>query len=177
MSEYQSEDYILEQLNQEPYIHGLLLTARTLISKSVNKLMMRVFRKEKHAIKFVIPSLVDHNGPLNDLSVRLKLLYALSIISREEYEDIELLMAVLDELNSDSKEYTYTDDEILGPISLLHDMLLPPNLPTKRTVHMEIGIVDSMKSSLYSQRYQQVIRSSLIIAITALIDRINHKQS
>lgn len=177
MPDRQQEDEILERLNQQADIHELLITAIEIISKSIDKLMMKVFRKERHAIKFVIPSLVGHNGPLNELSVRLKLLYALGLITREEYEDIELLMAILDELNQDKETtYTFTDDEILGPISLLHDMIIPPSLPTKRSATQEVGIVDSMKSSMYNQRYQQMIRSSLIIAITTLAIRLNQKQ-
>lgn len=172
----QLEDVILEQLNQQPDIHGLLRSAICLIKDSVDQLMIKVFRKEEHATKFVIPSLVGHKGPLSDLSICLKLLYVLGIISREEYEDIELLMAILDELDNDDRQYTFIDDEILGPISLLHDMILPPNLPIKRNERQEVGIVDSMKSSMYHQRYQQMIRASLIIAITNLTLRISEKQ-
>lgn len=176
MSDNLQEDEILEKLNQQLDIHGLLICAINIIDEIIDHLMMKVFRKEQHAIKFVIPSLVGNNGPLNDLSVRLKLLYALGITSREEYEDIELLMAVLDELNSDvDNEYTYTDDEILGPISLLHDMIIPPGLPTQPKKINEVGIVDSMKSSMYQQRYQQMIRSALIIAITTLAIRLEQK--
>lgn len=116
------EDTILEKLNQQADIHNLLIEAIKLINESVNKLIIKVFRKERHAIKFVIPSLIGKNGPLNDTSVCLKLLYALGIVTREEYEDIELLIAILDELDHDDKNYTYLDDEILGPISLLHDI-------------------------------------------------------
>lgn len=49
-----------------------------------------------------------------DLSVRLKLIYGLGVISRAEYEDAELLMALREELNHDGNEYNFTDDEILG---------------------------------------------------------------
>ncbi|WP_392566928.1 MltR family transcriptional regulator [Utexia brackfieldae] len=171
------EDIILETLNQKPDIYGLLSSAIGIISKSINNLMMKAFCKEKHAIKFVIPSLVGHKGPLNELSVRLKLLYALGVISREDYEDVELLIAILDELNMDKETtYTFIDDEILGPISLLQDMIIPPNLPIKQKGTHEIGIVDSMKSSMYHQRYQQMIRASLIIAITNLATRLNQQQ-
>ena len=158
------EDVILEKLSQQSTIHDLLTVAIELINRSVDELILKVFRKERHAIKFVIPSLVGKNGPLNDTSVCLKLLYALGIITREEFEDVELLMAILDELNSDDKEYTFIDDEILGPISLLHDMILPPNLHFEHDSTKEIGIVDKLKSSMYQTRYQQMIRSSLIIA-------------
>lgn len=170
------EDTILERLNQQADIHSLLSMAIKLISDSVNKLILKVFRKERHAIKFVIPSLIGKNGPLNDTSVCLKLLYALGIIAREEYEDIELLMAILDELDHDDKKYTYLDDEILGPISLLHDMVLPPNWTSQQDDAQNIGIVDTFKTSMYQNRYQQMIRSALIIAITDLTLRIINKQ-
>lgn len=170
------EDTILEKLSQQIDIHSLLTAAIDLINNSVNQLILKVFRKERHAIKFVIPSLVGKNGPLNDTSVCLKLLYALGIITREEYEDVELLIAILDELDSDDKKYTFIDDEILGPISLLHDMVLPPNLGLQPDSANETGIVDSLKSSIYQNRYQQMIRSALIIAITDLTLRIVNKQ-
>lgn len=169
------EDAILEKLNQQADIHGLLTAAIDLIHHSVDNLILKVFRKERHAIKFVIPSLIGKNGPLNDTSVCLKLLYALGIINREEYEDVELLMAILDELDNDDKQYTFIDDEILGPISLLHDMIMPPNHLSLQN-DKEQGIVDSLKSSMYQSRYQQMIRSSLIIAITELTLRIVNKE-
>lgn len=172
-----AEDTILEKLNQQADIHSLLDVAINLINHSVNQLIMKVFRKEPHAIKFVIPSLIGKNGPLNDTSVCLKLLYALGIITREEYEDVELLIAILDELDQDDKKYTYLDDEILGPISLLHDMVLPPNWNSQQQKAKESGIVDTIKSSMYQNRYQQMIRSALIIAITDLTVRIINKQN
>ncbi|MDF7670523.1 MltR family transcriptional regulator [Orbaceae bacterium ESL0721] len=173
------EEVILEKLSQQTDIYGLLTVAIDLIDHGVNNLILNVFRKERHAIKFVIPSLIGKNGPLNDTSVCLKLLYALGIITREEYEDIELLMAIMDELKSDEKHYTFVDDEILGSITLLHDMVMPPNsflLFNDKPQESEFGIVDTLKSSIYQSRYQQMIRSSLIIAITNLTLRIVNKQ-
>jgi DNA-binding MltR family transcriptional regulator len=49
------------------------------------------------------------------------------VISRAEYEDAELLMALREELNHDGNEYSFTDDEILGPFGELHCVAaLPP---------------------------------------------------
>ncbi|MDI8746355.1 MltR family transcriptional regulator, partial [Salmonella enterica subsp. enterica serovar Montevideo] len=42
------------------------------------------------------------------LSVRLKLIYGLGVLSRTEYEDAELLMALREELNHDGNEYAFT---------------------------------------------------------------------
>lgn len=41
------------------------------------------------------------NGPLGELSVRLKLLFALGAISRETYEDIELFLALNESLSAE----------------------------------------------------------------------------
>ncbi|SPW28015.1 Mannitol repressor protein [Edwardsiella tarda] len=59
--------------------------------------------------------------------MRLKLIYALGAISRTEYEDIELLLALHNQLALDRQTYRFTDDEVLGPLSMLHGMRhLPP---------------------------------------------------
>lgn len=89
--------------------------------------MLQVFRKDDYAVKYAVEPLLDGDGPLGDLSVRLKLIYGLGVINRQEYEDAELLMALREELNHDGNEYAFTDDEILGPFGELHCVAaLPP---------------------------------------------------
>jgi mannitol operon repressor len=93
----------------------------------VNILVLQVFRKDDYAVKYAVEPLLDGDGPLGDLSVRLKLIYGLGVLSRPEYEDAELLMALREELNHDGNEYAFTDDEILGPFGELHCVTaLPP---------------------------------------------------
>lgn len=71
------------------------------------------------------------SGPLGDLSVRLKLIYGLGMISRKEYEDAELVMALGEELFHDENDYRFTDDEILGPITELHCVTALPHPPER----------------------------------------------
>lgn len=56
----------------------------------------------------------------------------MGVISRDEYEDIELLVALNNELLTENKIYGFTDDEILGPINMLHCMTALPPQPTLR---------------------------------------------
>lgn len=171
-----NEDTILEKLNKNKLIRDLLSTAIELIDTITYTIMLNLFTKESHAVKFVIPALVGQPGPLSKMPIRLKLLYALRIISHAEFEDIELLSVMVDELANDKNHcFQYTDDEILGPLSLLHDMIIPLNLPIEPRKSKTIGIVDSMKSTIYAQRFQQIVRSSLIIALTSLIYRLSKK--
>ncbi|WP_266099307.1 MltR family transcriptional regulator, partial [Klebsiella michiganensis] len=72
------------------------------------------------AVKYAVEPLLDGDGPLGDLSVRLKLIYGLGVISRAEYEDAELI-ALLEqvEFNPETDTLWLTGDLVArGPGSL-----------------------------------------------------------
>ena len=114
------ENRVLERLNAGKTVRSFLIATVELLTEAVNILVLQVFRKDDYAVKYAVEPLLDGDGPLGDLSVRLKLIYGLGVISRAEYEDAELLMALREELNHDGNEYSFTDDEILGPFGELH---------------------------------------------------------
>ncbi len=132
--------------------------------------MLQVFRKDDYAVKYAVEPLLDGDGPLGDLSVRLKLIYGLGVINRQEYEDAELLMALREELNHDGNEYAFTDDEILGPFGELHCVAALPPPP-------QFEPADSSLYAMQIQRYQQAVRSTMVLSLTELISRISLKKA
>ncbi len=110
-------------------MRSFLIAAVELLNEAINILVLQVFRKDDYAVKYAVEPLLDGDGPLGNLSVRLKLIYGLGVISRPEYEDAELLMALREELNHDGTEYAFTDDEILGPFGELHCVAALPPTP------------------------------------------------
>ena len=114
------ENRVLERLNAGRSVRSFLIAAVELLTEAVNLLVLQVFRKDDYAVKYAVEPLLLGDGPLGELSVRLKLIYGLGVISRHEYEDCELLMALREELNHDGTEYRFSDDEILGPFGELH---------------------------------------------------------
>lgn len=151
------ENRVLERLNAGKTVRSFLITAVELLTEAVNILVLQVFRKDDYAVKYAVEPLLDGDGPLGDLSVRLKLIYGLGVLSRPEYEDAELLMAMREEMNHDGNEYAFTDDEILGPFGELHCVLALPPPPQ----------FDAADPSLYAmqiQRYQQAVRSTMVLS-------------
>lgn len=129
------ENRVLEKLNAGKSVRSFLMTAVELLAEALDILVIQVFRKDDYAVKYAVEPLLTGNGPLGDLSVRLKLIYALGVISRHEYEDAELLMALREELNYDGEDYRFTDDEILGPFGELHCVAaLPLRQPSSNPV-------------------------------------------
>ncbi|MDU5716022.1 MAG: mannitol operon repressor MtlR [Citrobacter freundii] len=150
------ENRVLERLNAGKTVRSFLITAVELLTEAVNILVLQVFRKDDYAVKY--------------LSVRLKLIYGLGVLSRPEYEDAELLMALREELNHDGNEYAFTDDEILGPFGELHCVTALPPPP-------QFDTSDSGLHAMQIQRYQQMVRSTMVLSLTELISKISLKKA
>lgn len=164
------ENRVLERLNAGKTVRSFLIAAVELLTEAVNILVLQVFRKDDYAVKYAVEPLLEGDGPLGDLSVRLKLIYGLGVISRHEYEDAELLMALREELNHDGNEYGFTDDEILGPFGELHCVSALPPEP-------QFDTSDADLYAMQKQRYQQVVRSTMVLSLTGLISRISLKKA
>lgn len=166
------ENRVLERLNAGKTVRSLFIAATALLTEAVDILVLKVFRKDDYAVKFAVEPLLEGNGPLGDLSVRLKLIYGLGLLSRHEYEDCELLLALQDALSHEGDEYHFTDDEMLGPFAEFHCVtaLPPPPFFADKSD-------DPMLIALQHQRYLQVIRSTMVLSLTALIAQIGLKKA
>ncbi|MCI1029850.1 MltR family transcriptional regulator [Pantoea dispersa] len=164
------ENRVLERLNAGRSVRSFLIAAVELLAEAVNLLVLQVFRKDDYAVKYAVEPLLLGDGPLGELSVRLKLIYGLGVINRHEYEDCELLLALREELNHDTSDYRFTDDEILGPFGELHCVLAWPPQP-------DFTRDDAALRAMQQQRYLQMVRSTMVLSLTELISRISHKQA
>ena len=50
-------------------------------------------------------------------------------------------------------------------------------LPPPPTLHMPEDVVDDALRTMQEQRYQQMVRSALVLSITDLITRLAHKKA
>ncbi len=78
-------------------------------------------------------------------------------------------MALREELNHDGNEYAFTDDEILGPFGELHCVAALPPPP-------QFEPADSSLYAMQIQRYQQAVRSTMVLSLTELISKISLKK-
>lgn len=163
------ENRVLERLNAGKTVRSFLIAAVELLTEAVNILVLQVFRKDDYAVKYAVEPLLDGDSPLGDLSVRLKLIYGLGVLNRQEYEDAELLMALREELNHDGNEYTFTDDEI-PPFGELHCVAALPPAPQFDDSDPELYMMQKL-------RYQQVVRSTMVLSLTELISKISLKKA
>jgi mannitol operon repressor len=163
------ENRVLEKLNTGKSVRNFIIAAIELLTEAVNVLVLQVFQKDDYAVKYAVEPLLSGTGPLGELSVRLKLMYGLGVITRNEYEDAELLMSMREEFDFDGADYRFSDDEILGPFSRLHCVVDLPPAPDL--------LADETLAAMQRQRYRQIIRSTMVLSVTQLIAGISMKKA
>lgn len=171
MAEQINETDIIERLNSAPSVRGFFITTVEVFNDAIDALIQRVFRKDNFAVQSVVGPLLHDSGPLGNLSVRLKLLFGLGVLPDDIYHDIEDIIKLRNQLNSDGSEYDFTDPKILVPIKKL-------NLVAKMgMVQLDVlepdGDIDLDFYQLQLQRQQQIIKSGLSLAIVEICNELN----
>ena len=171
MAEQINETDIIERLNSAPSVRGFFITTVEVFNDAIDALIQRVFRKDNFAVQSVVGPLLHDSGPLGNLSVSLKLLFGLGVLPDDIYHDIEDIIKLRNQLNSDGSEYDFTDPQILVPIKKL-------NLVAKMgMVQLDVlepdGDIDLDFYQLQLQRQQQIIKSGLSLAIVEICNELN----
>ncbi len=133
--------------------------------------MQRIFRKDNFAVQSVVGPLLQDSGPLGDLSVRLKLLFGLGVLPDDIYHDIEDIIKLKNQLNSDASDYEFTDPNILEPIKKLH--LVKKMGMVQLEVSEPDDDIDLEFYQLQLQRQQQIIKSGLSLAIVEICNELS----
>ncbi len=165
-----NETDILERLNNAPSVRGYFITAVEVFSEAVGALMERIFRKDNFAVQSVVGPLLHDTGPLGNMSVRLKLLYGLGVLPDDVYHDIEGMIKIRNQLNSDVAEYEYTDPIILNKIKEL-SLVKKMGMISLDSLEPDLDI-DLDFYNLQLQRQQQMIKSGLSLAIIEICNEL-----
>ncbi|WP_104401149.1 MltR family transcriptional regulator [Vibrio penaeicida] len=171
MEDIVNETEIIERLNSAPSVRGFFITAVDVFNDSIDGLIQRIFRKDNFAVQSVVGPLLQDSGPLGDLSVRLKLLFGLGVLSDEIYHDIEGIIKLKNELSSDSREYVFTDPSVLHAVKKLH--LLKNVGIAQLEISEPDDDIDVEFYQLQLQRQQQIVKSGLSLAIVEICNELN----
>ncbi len=104
------------------------------------------------------------------MSVRLKLLYGLGVLPDDVYHDIEGMIKIRNQLNSDVAEYEYTDPIILNKIKEL-SLVKKMGMISLDSLEPDLDI-DLDFYNLQLQRQQQMIKSGLSLAIIEICNEL-----
>lgn len=166
------EDEVLERLNEQDGPRGFFLEVVTILEEAVDSLMRRAFRQEEYAVKYAIEPLLNQSGPLGQLEVRLKLIFALGLISLERYQDLEANLKIRDFLVRDPKDYRFSDKPVRDLLERLNAIQQGSMMPQDPPANEEDWPLYQMQLN----RLDQMVRSALVLAVTDCVTEL-HKES
>jgi len=172
MSKNIQESEILEYLNVSSTVRGFFISAVDVFEKVIQTLIERVFLKNDFAVQSVVGPLLHDSGPLGELSVRLKLLFGLGVIPQTIYHDIDGMIKLKSLLNNDSAEYKFTDPIVVNSIQKLN-LAKDMNMAPFEAITAAQDDVDLVFYQMQIDRQQQVIKSSLALAIISLCNSLD----
>jgi len=134
------------------------------ITDGVEYLIRSAFRQDDYAVKYAIEPLLNREGPLSELPVRLKLLLGLGMISLSTYQDLELFIRLQDWLCESRQDYRFAEPALLERLRGLHGLspLALPDLPASTAA-------DPLLLAMQQERQDQMVRSSLLLCVSALV--------
>lgn len=163
-----SEDPIYEKLNDVTSIRGFVTATVAIFDEIIDQLINKVFRKNDFAVKSVVDSLFETSGPLATLSIRLKVLLGLGVISHDVFEDVSAFLQLKEQLNNDADEHHFADELILSFAHELHLFKDKDLLPIEETTIDLTTLVGQMKQ----QRKERLVRSCLILTVTEIYQQL-----
>jgi mannitol operon repressor len=166
-----NEADIIERLHAAPSVRGFFIATVDIFEEAIDSLVQRIFRSDYLAVKAVINPLLGSSGPLGDLTVRIKLLFGLGVVSDPVFHDIDAMIRLRNQLNNDATEYKFTDSEILLPIKKLNAIKKMGSLEFEPP--QPSGELDLEFYQLQLARQEQVIKSSLSLMIVDICNDLN----
>lgn len=162
------EDMVFERLAEPENPRGFFIELVTMFEDAIDQLMRRAFRQEEYAVKYAIEPLLNGKGPLATLPVRLKLIFALGLISYEISQDIERFIRLRDFLVSDIHDHRFGDEAITEQLNRLHSL---QNISVMQ-MNEQLSS-DPMILQMQLNRRDQVIRSALLLSVSNVLAELN----
>ncbi|ABM02824.1 mannitol repressor, MtlR [Psychromonas ingrahamii 37] len=165
---------IVETLSEAETAYVFFTASFDLFEDAIDILIQNVFRKDDYAVKYAVEPLLNNDGPLAQLAIRIKLLYGLGLLSQDAYQDIEKFIALKTFVQSEGESIDFLSPllfERINAISAVAEMI-PINADDNQPEESSHFIVQ-----MKLDHNRQVIKSSLILAITEIIKELHRDTS
>jgi len=168
-SQYIETD-IIERLTHTKTLRGYFICAVDILNAGIDILVQTLFRQDDFAVTNVVKPLLEVSGPLYGLSVRLKLIFGLGLISQSLYQDITKIVNVRDLLNKSDAEYSFTSPDVLFLVSQIQSVQEIADLNSMLPKIEEE--VDPIVKEMQLHRRKQIVESTLSLAIANMYDQV-----
>lgn len=160
-----TEDDVLEKLDAQPELSAFMATANDILLQAIKSFLPSLFvNNDEEIVEYAVKPLLAQSGPLDDIDVALRLIYALGKIDKWLYADIMHFSQFHHYLLSQDDPPDFASDICWDFINNIN------------TITRNAALFNSLKTmkfadfALYSAaRYVSMTKSALALAVTSII--------
>ncbi len=163
-----TEDDVLEQLNAQPDLRAFMTAANDILLRAIRQFLPSLFvNNDAEIVEYAVKPLLAQSGPLDDIDVALRLIYALGKMDKWLYADIIHF--------SQFGQYLAEQEPIPGfADEVSWDFICNINSVTDNTTLY--NALKSMKFadfSVYSEtRFIAMVKTALALAVTSILKEL-----
>ncbi|MEX3018275.1 MltR family transcriptional regulator [Kluyvera sp. STS39-E] len=163
-----TEDEVLEQLDAQEDMLAFMATAHDILLLGVKRFLPSLFvDNDEEIVEYAVKPLLAQSGPLDDIDVALRLIYALGKMDKWLYADITHFSQFYQYLKEQDDIPKFADD-------MTWDFISNVNCITRNATLY--GALESMKFADFAAwsevRFTGMVKTALTLAVTAILKEL-----
>lgn len=164
-----AQEKLLDALEECETATCFLNASHKLITNQLKTLLPRVFVQDPLVIEYAVTPLLKEDGPLVEIDVVSKLMFAMGKISLETYADIGLFNQMHEYVIQQSEKIHFTDD-------VVYDFISNQSSLTKAEGSLYLDSINQLKFSSFDSfsktRYESLIKTVLKLSCENLLENV-----
>ncbi|MGK9175449.1 transcriptional regulator [Yokenella regensburgei] len=164
-----TEDDVLEQLDAQEDLFAFMTVAHDILLLGIKRFLPSLFvDNDEEIVEYAVKPLLAQSGPLDDIDVALRLIYALGKMDKWLYADITHFTQFYQYLKDQTEIPGFADD-------ITWDFISNVNCITRNTTLY--GALKSMKFADFAAwsavRFSDMVKTALTLAVTAILKELS----
>ncbi|EKT55366.1 MltR family transcriptional regulator [Providencia burhodogranariea] len=164
-----TEDDILQQLEAQDTLSSFMSTTNNMLMEGIHKFLPSLFvNNDEEILEYAVKPLLARSGPLDDINVSLRLIYALGKIDKWLYSDIISFSQFHEYLSEQNNDVDFLSD-------MTWDFVCNINAITNNEILFSgLKRIKFADFAIYSDiRFIQMLKTTLTLAVTEILQELN----
>jgi DNA-binding MltR family transcriptional regulator len=163
-----NEDDVLERLEAQNSLASFMSVAHDILLSGIRQFLPSLFvDNDEEIVEYAVKPLLARSGPLDDIDVALRLIYALGKMDKWLYADITCFSQFCDFVQHSKEPIQFHDDVTYDFIANLN------SITQNATLFNAIKSMKYSDFSIYSEvRYGNLVKTALSLAVTSLLKEL-----
>lgn len=163
------QDELLDALEECETATCFIQASHKLITAQLKHLLPRVFVQDPLVIEYAVTPLLKNDGPLVEVDVVSKLMFAMGKITLETYADIGLFDQMYDYVSKQSEPIAFRDE-------IIYDFISNQSSLKQSEANMYLDSINQLKFSSFDSfsqaRYESLIKTVLKLSCEGLLEKV-----